>query len=270
VLWFTYVDHDVRLRVLSHTGFSAWIPAGVAVALWRSPAGPRMRYVAGAFALFAAWMAFRWALALVQAPIPSFMGAGGIHALGLIGYAVFVLLKDAGVLQDIVQRALDDMEQQARTDPLTGLLNRRALTDVATRAMAQARRRASPVSAVLVDIDHFKRINDAHGHAAGDAVLVAAARLFESQLRAGDICARLGGEEFLVLLPDTSAAQAGVVAEKLRRALEAAPASTGAPLTASFGVCSSEGLDDFGAVLQAADRALYRAKADGRNRVVQA
>ena len=267
VLWFTYVDYDVRMRVLSHTGFTAWVLAGVAIALWRSPARSRMRFVVAAFALFAGWMAFRWGLALAQAPIPSFMGAGGIHALGLIGYAVFVLVKDAGILQEIVQRSLDEMEQQARTDPLTGLLNRRAFGDVAARAMAQARRRGQPLSVVLVDIDHFKQINDVHGHATGDAVLVDVARRLESQVRAGDACARFGGEEFLVLLPDTAAAQAVTVAEKLRSALQSSPTVAGLPLTASFGVAGSEGLDALDRVLEGADRALYRAKAAGRNRV---
>lgn len=272
MLWFTYLDYDVRARMVTHAALVAGVLGGAATALARSPAGPRMRLVTVALTAFAAWMLFRSGLALTQSPVESFMGVGGLHALGLIGYLVFVLVKDAGVLQDIVQRSLEEMSRQARTDPLTGLLNRRALTELAARAMAQAKRRGQPLSVVLVDIDHFKQINDVHGHAAGDSALVAVARLLQTQLRAGDTCARLGGEEFLILLPDTGAPQAIRVAEKLRARLPdlSVAGVSNAPLSASFGVCSSEGLDDFEQVLQGADRALYRAKAGGRDRVEQA
>lgn len=226
-----------------------------------------MRLVTLAFAVFAAWMAFRWGVALLQPPMPSFMGAGGLHALGLVAYAVFVLVKDFGLLQNVVRRSLDEAEHQARTDPLTRLLNRRALTDMGERLLAQSRRRAEPLALVMMDIDHFKQINDQHGHAVGDAVLAGVARLLEANVRAGDACARLGGEEFVVLLPNTPGEQARQVAEKLRSLVETRSVDGVPPCTASFGVSSIGPGEDIEALLRAADRALYRAKAGGRNRV---
>jgi diguanylate cyclase (GGDEF)-like protein len=265
--WFTFVEPDVRVRLLGFTACAALTLGGIAVALNASPSGRRLRFVVLAFGVFAAWMAGRWVLTFLQAPMPSFMSAGGVHALTLLTYLIFVLVKDFGVLQDIVRCSLDEVALQARTDPLTGLLNRRALTELAQRAMAHAVRHGSPLSVVLIDIDHFKQINDTHGHAAGDAVLVGLARLLNAHLRAGDACARLGGEEFLLLLPGTSRTQAVQVAEKLRLLMASEAEGAGIRWSSSFGVCSSDGTSDFDRLLQRADEALYRAKAGGRNRV---
>jgi diguanylate cyclase (GGDEF)-like protein len=265
--WFTFIDPDVRVRLLGFTACAALTLGGIAIALNASPSGRRLRTVVAAFGVFAIWMAGRWVLTFAQAPMPSFMSAGGVHALTLLAYVVFVLVKDFSILQDSVRCSLDEVALQARTDPLTGLLNRRALTELAQRAMAQAHRHGSPLSLVLIDIDHFKQINDAYGHAAGDAVLVALARLLGGHLRAGDACARLGGEEFLLLLPATSLAQARQVAEKLRTLIASESVEGGIHFTASFGVCSTDGVADFERLLHRADAALYRAKAAGRDRV---
>jgi diguanylate cyclase (GGDEF)-like protein len=265
--WFTFVEPDVRVRLLGFTACAALTLGGIAIALNASPSGRRLRFVVLAFGVFAAWMGGRWVLTFLQAPMPSFMSAGGVHALTLLTYLVFVLVKDFGILQDSVRRSLDEVALQARTDPLTGLLNRRALTELAQRAMAHAVRHGSPLALVLIDIDHFKQINDTHGHAAGDAVLVGLARLLNGNLRAGDACARLGGEEFLLLLPGTSQAQAVQVAEKLRLLMANEAEGAGIRWSSSFGVCSWDGNSDFDRLLQRADEALYRAKAGGRNRV---
>jgi diguanylate cyclase (GGDEF)-like protein len=268
--WFTYVDPDVRARILVFTGCAGLTLAAIALALHRSPAGVRLRPVVMAFAGFALWMLGRWLLTWFEAPMPTFMAAGTVHALTLVGYIVFVMAKDYGVLRDSVGQSLDEVAAQARTDPLTGLLNRRALAEIAVPALARARRSGSPLSLVLLDIDHFKQVNDAHGHAAGDAVLVGIAAMLRSRLRAGDGCARLGGEEFVLLLPDTGEAQALQVAEALRAQLAASDVAGVGPSTASFGVSTGRGDADFDTLLREADRAMYAAKAAGRNRVVQA
>lgn len=265
--WFTFVAPDVRIRLLGFTACAALTLGAIAIALNTSPSGSRLRFVVLAFGVFAAWMGGRWVLTFLQAPMPSFMSAGGVHALTLLAYVIFVLVKDFGILQDSVRRSLDEVALQARTDPLTGLLNRRALTELAQRAMAHARRHGSPLSVVLIDIDHFKQINDRHGHAAGDAVLVSLARLLKSHLREDDACARLGGEEFLLLLPATRLDQALQVAEKLRQLIAGEVLAAGIRCSSSFGVCSSDGNLDFDQLLQRADTALYRAKAGGRDRV---
>jgi diguanylate cyclase (GGDEF)-like protein len=169
------------------------------------------------------------------------------------------------------QRNLALAELRASSDTLTGLPNRRAADETLERMAAHAGRRVSPLAAVLLDLDHFKQINDVHGHEQGDKALAAVGQILASMLRASDFAARYGGEEFLVLLPDTDRATAREVAEKLRGAIERAEISTVGLLTASFGVAALP--DDAGEpehLMRKADRALYAAKAGGRNRVVTA
>jgi diguanylate cyclase (GGDEF)-like protein len=175
--------------------------------------------------------------------------------------------QSAPVLANLRNLAL--AEDRAATDALTGLPNRRAFTDTLNRMVADAGRSVRPLTAIAVDIDHFKHVNDAFGHDAGDAALAAVAGALASAARASDVVARYGGEEFFVLCPDTSAEGGAVLAEKLR-AIVAGLAVTGLtrPLTASFGVASLPGdAGDAEELVRRADRALYAAKAAGRNRV---
>ncbi|HEX8204497.1 MAG TPA: diguanylate cyclase [Solirubrobacteraceae bacterium] len=160
-------------------------------------------------------------------------------------------------------------EAQAATDSLTGLPNRRALDETLARMLAQAVRTAGSLTAIVMDLDNFKQINDRHGHARGDDVLAATATALTSTLRVSDFVARAGGEEFVVLLPDTGLDGALVVAENLRAALQAmAVPGLGAPVTGSFGVAvHPEDARDGEELLRSADRALYLAKSNGRNRV---
>ena len=164
---------------------------------------------------------------------------------------------------------------QARTDPLTGAANRRAFLERAGEEMRQAHRSGLPLSLLIADIDHFKRINDSRGHAAGDEALKRFVLALGDALRPGDLIGRYGGEEFVVLLPHTTLEEAVAVAERLRRrvaAQEMGPEGDPFRMTASFGVAAVEPGDSGGidAALRTADSALYRAKAEGRNRVVAA
>lgn len=166
----------------------------------------------------------------------------------------------------------------ALTDPLTGIANRRhAMAEL--EVLAEHLLAGGPAwSAVLFDIDHFKRVNDSHGHATGDQVLREVAALLRANLRASDKLARIGGEEFLVLLPDTPRTAACVVAERLRRVIEDAPIDTASAgplrITLSAGVATAEaaspGDGTVTRMLERADRALYAAKSAGRNRVTVA
>jgi diguanylate cyclase (GGDEF)-like protein len=166
-------------------------------------------------------------------------------------------------------RNLAIAEVRAATDALTGLPNNRAVQDTLRRMVAQASRTVSPLSAVLLDLDHFKRVNDTHGHSRGDEVLAAVAATVRSSLRESDFVGRYGGEEFLILLPDTGKHEARTVAEKVRAAVDAiALANLELRVTASLGVATLP--DDGGdadTLVRAADRALYSAKGRGRNRV---
>lgn len=161
---------------------------------------------------------------------------------------------------------------QAATDPLTGLGNRRAFSERCRQAMAAAAPPGSDVSVLLVDVDHFKAINDRHGHPAGDTVLVQLARLFEGALRNDDTVARLGGEEFAMLLPGTNRLAAAVIAERIRKAAQEERfevAGQSLSLTVSVGVASykAEAVETLEALLQIADRRVYLAKNLGRNRI---
>jgi diguanylate cyclase (GGDEF)-like protein len=183
--------------------------------------------------------------------------------------AVFALaaLVAVALLSTALMRSDLDHRTEAILDGLTGMLNRRALDQRLDELVAQAEVSGSPIAVIAGDVDHFKRVNDLHGHATGDAVLVDLAYRLRKELRAFDLAYRIGGEEFLVVLPGASLADAAPIAEQLRAAVAAAPAG-GVPVTMSFGVaCSPAGSFDREAVLADADAALYEAKALGRDRV---
>jgi diguanylate cyclase (GGDEF)-like protein len=158
---------------------------------------------------------------------------------------------------------------RAATDALTGLPNSREVQDTLKRMTAHASRTLSPLSALLLDLDHFKQINDSHGHALGDDVLAALGTTIQAQLRASDFVGRYGGEEFVILLPDTGREEAEIVAEKIRAAVANITVSgVTRPITASIGVAFlPDDATDSVTLLRNADRALYTAKSNGRNRV---
>lgn len=169
------------------------------------------------------------------------------------------------------KRAEQALRELATQDPLTGVSNRRRFFDAARHEFERARRHEHPLSVIMADVDLFKRVNDRYGHAAGDAVLQALCKALSTTLRGIDFLARVGGEEFAVLLPETSLANALVAAERCRRAVEQSTvADRGQEIrfTISAGVAAI-GPRDYAIdeCLRRADDALYRAKADGRNRI---
>ncbi len=171
--------------------------------------------------------------------------------------------------QAALQQANAELQTLASRDGLTGLLNRRAGDERLRQEMARHRRSGQPLAVAVADIDHFKAINDTHGHAAGDEVLRDVAQVLTAAGRGTDVVIRMGGEEFVVLMPDTSPEGARVACEKLRVAVAAHPGRV--PVTLSLGLAApaqAYGLAD--AALEAADQALYVAKKGGRNRVVLA
>lgn len=175
----------------------------------------------------------------------------------------------------LLDRQRLEMQQLAQTDGLTGLYNRREFMARLRQRLADQRMQDAAVSVCMLDIDHFKSINDHHGHAGGDLALVALADVCRREMRATDVVGRLGGEEFGLLLGDTTTAAALASAERLRKAIEALqvplPGGTLLRMTASIGVASrANRQEDADALLARADHALYRAKHAGRNRVVVA
>jgi diguanylate cyclase (GGDEF)-like protein len=176
--------------------------------------------------------------------------------------------------RDFFEREHDEALRIANTDLLTGIANRRATYEQGEVERDRALRYGSPLSAIMFDIDHFKRVNDTYGHATGDLAIRWAARMGVEQLRAADTIGRVGGEEFLVLLPETNLAAARGVAERVRQAMEAGyvtgteeTVDGGLQLTASFGIAEMAEGNSLEDLVEGADQALYRAKNGGRNRV---
>lgn len=166
-----------------------------------------------------------------------------------------------------IRRVREELARQATTDGLTGLWNKRSFDDRLAQLVAESERGRS-FAVVLIDVDHFKKVNDTHGHPVGDRVLVAIAKALRSRLRKTDFVARVGGEELCVLLVDVTPERAVKVAEDLRRAVQSADSPVA--VTASFGVCATGAVTEKTAsrMLKAADDALYQAKRSGRDRVV--
>jgi protein-histidine pros-kinase len=171
-----------------------------------------------------------------------------------------VLLNPLGTRQHVLER-------EAREDPLTGAVNRRGLMERAEATLAQSRLTGLPISLVLIDVDHFKAINDTHGHATGDAVLRELVKRMGDRIRRSDILGRLGGDEFALLLPDTGLDEAMRLAQALLEALQALPYAQDLSVGFSVGVAQGLGLDTMATLQNRADQALYAAKRAGRGQV---
>ena len=193
---------------------------------------------------------------------------------------VSIVIDKSRVYQNIVERNRQlvnegrKLEEVASKDALTGVLNRSAITAALSRALMEKARDGKSVGVIMADIDHFKAVNDSLGHQAGDAALVEFTRRVTGFLRLGDQFGRYGGEEFLIIITDTTSESLKITAERLREAVSASPFILGTDIrniTASFGAVVSDGIDGtVQSVVAAADHALYAAKAAGRNRVVLA
>jgi diguanylate cyclase (GGDEF)-like protein len=180
---------------------------------------------------------------------------------------------DLIVFMDALKAAKAEAERLATHDPLTGILNRRATFDAGEAALTAAQRNKRPLAVAMLDIDHFKRVNDTHGHAIGDEAIRAVAKVCKDALRGRDVLGRFGGEELVLVLPDTSPEAARVTCERLRAEIEAtAVATPSGPihLTVSIGLSAARPEDaTLAGPIDRADQALYRAKRAGRNRVVE-
>ncbi|WP_263410520.1 GGDEF domain-containing protein [Terriglobus tenax] len=230
-----------------------------------------LRIVTSAVILLVA--AFRIVMSMMDSRKEAF--GGGNESLAHAQWPLNTLFSAATVfcfVSIFVSQMGLDLREIASTDALTGALNRRALEAQAAREMARCRRYGFPLSVIVMDLDHFKSLNDTHGHNAGDAALCMVVRDLQATLRGTDLLCRSGGEEFLILLPHTDHATALHLAERLRKrvAQVAVPVDNKKiGITASLGVASWSGAgESWTTIVKRADSALYLAKNSGRNRVV--
>lgn len=241
------------------------LPAGRSCKSWCAMSGLIVMFVVG----YLSYIAIFWGqhTAMVDLVVP------GIFFLG----ACFVWFSTYIALQTTIDvMRISDLEHETLTDPLTGIYNRRFMEQRLAEEISKARRYCFQLSILLFDLDHFKRVNDEHGHQVGDRILIEICNLANDQLRDSDILSRYGGEEFLVIAPNTGPAEAGILAERLRAGIEAnvflkdhqEMTVRGLPITISIGIASFDDDNDNNETLIGnADRNLYQAKHEGRNRV---
>lgn len=244
------------------------LPAGRLRNRWRAMMAMVAAFIGGYAGYLAIFSGGQHDASSMVVPIVFFLGAG----------YVWLTAKLALETADGVRR-IAELEQENISDPLTGLFNRRYLDQRLAEEFARAERYDTPLSVMLLDLDHFKSINDAHGHHAGDLVLQAFAETIRSALRESDFVARYGGEEFVVVAPHTSPADAKTLAERLRVLIAGQHVTLPAEFdlrqpintTVSIGVASrGDGFERPEEIVRAADSCLYRAKRLGRNRVATA
>jgi diguanylate cyclase (GGDEF)-like protein len=261
--------------------FGAWVGSEVmiagAVALTGGPAVASLSWLAIPVVTLSARFSLRGVLIGVTIAMGLLLAvafeqdASAVLANPPLVLAPLALILAVAVLSTASMQSDMRHRGEAVIDPLTGMLNRKALMNRVGELAQQSALTGEPVGLILGDLDGFKQVNDSQGHAAGDAALTDVAYLLRKRLRAFDLAYRIGGEEFLVLLPGAETRVCARIAEDLRQAVAADTVGDGTPLTISFGVsASTRGASfDYDRVFAAADAALYDAKSEGRNRVCE-
>jgi diguanylate cyclase (GGDEF)-like protein len=262
-------EYPVALSVVH-----AQVMLGIAVALTGGPRSPALPFLLLAVVLLPARFTARGVIAGVALTVFVILASTvGVDPSGYIDDPTYVnaALASLGGLASVsyvLMRSERQQRSDAILDPLTGLLNRKALMDRFAEVAEQAALTGGWVSLIACDLDHFKAINDEHGHERGDAVLKEAAYVIRRNLRSFELVYRMGGEEFLIVLPGATLEDARPLVERARLAIEEARPG-GLPITVSMGVAAAEGAHVvFEPLFRRADEALYRAKREGRDRVV--
>jgi diguanylate cyclase (GGDEF)-like protein len=269
IAWFEVWHPDYRMRLLIAAGSMASIMLAHALLLFRRGTGFGARFAGAVLLCHSLILAARAVTAWGESPAAHRFDPSPMQTTYIMAFGVSILMLCVGVILMASERLRAELAHLATHDSLTGVFSRGALLDACRIELARASRHGRAPSMLLLDIDHFKSINDANGHLEGDRALVDFARCLSRHLRKGDVLGRFGGEEFLVLLPETSHQEALAIAERLRESV--AQAGDGPRLTTSIGMTTAvPGIDDLNAVLARTDAALYRAKDLGRNRVVAA
>ena len=234
------------------------------------PAGAARRMLAVAYALGAIGLLARGVtMALTPVEYTGLFGHSAAQAIAFLGLFAATCAGSTAFLLMLRQRAEAEIRHLAMFDSLTNMLNRRAFLEMGGRELSRARRTRVPFAVLMMDVDYFKRVNDALGHQTGDRVLVAVATTTRRCTRTEDLVGRFGGEEFCAILPGADLPKALEIAERIRAEVAAHPlADLPQPITVSIGVAACEPTGTLDDAIGSADAALYRAKNSGRNRVV--
>lgn len=262
--WHAWVQPSYRMRVALNIAAICAVHAASLRLLWCHGGGRfPVRLLQAALALHLCVQLVRLLGLLQEGGTGNLLQASGMQTLYIGGYVLATLLLSVGSLLMATDRVRTEFEHMATHDALTGALNRRAILDFCEQEHARGARHGAPFTLMMLDLDHFKAVNDTHGHQRGDQVLAHFAGSVQALLRSSDRLGRYGGEEFLALLPHTTLQDALPVAQRIHAAL-----SAGHPLDCrvSIGVASWQGpAEALPALLGRADAALYQAKAQGRN-----
>jgi diguanylate cyclase (GGDEF)-like protein len=275
VSWFIFVEPSFRVRTVVVAGLCACLSAHHAVVLLRNPRVERFGRSIGV-SLTITWLLILAAVYAIRALHAAWLpqGSTGLLTQGVVqivytgSFTICNLMLVIGYATTASDHVRARIEDQAIHDPLTGGLNRQALMDSLERERAHSARTGQPFSVAMLDVDHFKKINDSHGHPVGDRVLVHLCRRMSALVRPNDVVARYGGEEFVIVMPETTlgaALQAGqrLLTHAVQVDDQALPA-----FTVSIGLAQWSAVDNsVETVIARADAALYAAKANGRNRV---
>lgn len=270
--YFTYFDNNVNARIVTISFFVGSQCFFIMKTLLRVHHKANLT-IAASYLAFGLFFMTRGFLTLLENPLDDFMQAGLLHSLSIVVYELLVAVTSFGVVWIVSYNVQRSLTKQASHDPLTKVLNRRALENIVNTEHSRSLRNNASLSVIMLDIDHFKLINDRHGHGKGDDVLVEIANVLLENTRQYDSIARFGGEEFIILLPNTALSEANIIAETLRLKIENhefnLTAKSSLKITASFGVSEFDLIKDgWLNVLERADRGLYQAKATGRNKVI--
>lgn len=271
--YLTYIEKSLNLRISLVSLALAIICSLLAFEVAGIPHRSHL-LTRGFAALIALNAAFNLIRAVVTMAVPDsrvLLEGGGMARLVFMESSVAIFVFTVGYILIISDHLLEQLRQQAEIDHLTNVFNSRSFIRLVKKARAAARRNDSPLSLISIDLDRFKQVNDTYGHAAGDAVLRHFSSTITRSLRPGDTLGRMGGEEFMVLLPDTEIPEAVEVAERLRLKIEGAIVEfeeVHVTLTISLGVAGDlRGEKAFDQLAKESDIALYKAKRQGRNRV---
>jgi len=280
IAYFTHVEYNTRARVMVLSATNALLLGGCLATALRRRSGQPLRFSDGLTALF---FAIEILISLARGTVGMAVGSPEAEAslptllrqlylADFLGYPLGIVLMGVGLILMANDRLKEELQYLAGHDTLTGAYGRRAFMDMAEREQARSQRSGQSMALLMVDLDHFKTINDAHGHQVGDQVLQRFAGIAQSCLRRQDVFGRYGGEEFMVLLPETAGGTALMVAERICATVANTPVMVRGKdqpiaISVSIGVAVGDSETSLDRLIGMADAAMYRAKATGRNRI---